>query len=672
MEDPPPGVYRRTGGKPIVKRMGRGRCRFAILACVVLAGAGLHAANAAAAGEDSGSGTQTSSNGVNATAQNVSNTSQTSTETQTGTDGGQSQTVTQSAPTEQTANAASVSQQNSTNASAGGSSGQDNHAGASSTAANTNNTTQQSAQAQQASAPQSAGGQSQSTGQSAPTEQAANASANSTLIAPTNVNVVIRLDSPGNDGPVAQTNSSQANADAGNTNSLSQGSSQSQNGAGSAAGQSQSSSQSAPTTQSSQSTATSTQVNPLNANIVIRNKSPGDEGPVTQTNSVQSTAGAANSNAVDQTASQPQSGSGPGSGQSQGATQSAPTVQTAGATATSLQGAPTNTSVMIDPAASDPNGSGAIGTLIQVWIPNDPQTSPAGSPAAGEVVGANSSTATASAGNTNHVTQSAVQQQDAGGRPSSGPPTQVGGGTQTQVLEQSAPTTQIASAEATSIQGGAGPTSISSAAAQASNVSEVTQSATQIQHGGVGGSQVQVIRQEAPTTQWVNAESTAAGSGESHSSSNSTNSGSSAVSQSAVQVQVGEGSQVQIVDQDVGSRSGGQSRATSLAVSRPTARATWLAASSGSPAESRSIRSESGRRDVRDTGRRAPQEPREPGPQESSLLGAPGNGAPGVSLWAFAALLVPFFLTAPWWARRHRSAAIRRLLSVVLRLERPG
>jgi hypothetical protein len=405
---------------------------------------------------------------------------------------------------------------------------------------------------------------------------------------------------------------------------------------------------------------------------VIRNKSPGDEGPVTQTNSVQSTAGAANSNAVDQTASQPQSGSGPGSGQSQGATQSAPTVQTAGATATSLQGAPTNTSVMIDPAASDPNGSGAIGTLIQVWIPNDPQTSPAGSPAAGEVVGANSSTATASAGNTNHVTQSAVQQQDAGGRPSSGPPTQVGGGTQTQVLEQSAPTTQIASAEATSIQGGAGPTSISSAAAQASNVSEVTQSATQIQHGGVGGSQVQVIRQEAPTTQWVNAESTAAGSGESHSSSNSTNSGSSAVSQSAVQVQVGEGSQVQIVDQDVGSRSGGQSRATSLAVSRPTARATWLAASSGSPAESRSIRSESGRRDVRDTGRRAPQEPREPGPQESSLLGAPGNGAPGVSLWAFAALLVPFFLTAPWWARRHRSAAIRRLLSVVLRLERPG
>jgi hypothetical protein len=669
MEDPPPGVYRWTGGKPIVKRMGRGRFRFALLACVVLAGAGLHAGNAAAAGEDAGSGAQTSSNGATATAQNVSNTSQTSTETQTGTDAGQSQTVTQSAPTEQTATADSVSQQNSTNASTGGSSGQDNHAAASSTAANTNNTSQQSAQTQRADAPQSAGGGSQSTRQSAPTDQAANASANSTQVAPTNVNVVIRLDSPGNDGPVAQTNSSEANADAGNTNSLSQGSGQSQNGAGSAAGQSQTSSQTAPTTQSSQSTATSTQVNPLNANIVIRNKSPGDEGPVTQTNSVHSTAGAANSNAVNQAASQLEGAGGAGSGQSQGATQSAPTVQTAGATATSLQGAPTNTSVTVDPAAPDPNGSGAIGTLIQVWIPNDPDTSPASSPAAGEVVGANSSTATASAGNANHVTQSAVQQQDAGGRPSSGP-TQVGGGTQTQVLEQSAPTTQSANAQATSIQGGTGPTWISSAAAQASNVSEVTQSATQIQHGGVGGSQVQVIRQEAPTTQWVNAESTG-GSGESHSSSSSTKSGSSAISQSAVQVQVGEGSQVQVVDQDAGSHPWGKSRATSPTVSRGNVRTAWLPASSGSPAESGSIRSGSGRRDVRDA-RRAPQDPREPAPQESSMLGAPGNGAPGVSLWAFAALLVPFFLTAPWWARRHRSAAFRRLLSVVLRLERPG
>ena len=456
MEDPPPGVYRRTGGKPIVKRMGRGRCRFALLACVVLAGAGLHAGNAAAAGEDPGSGAQTSSNGATATAQNVSNTSQTSTETQTGTDAGQSQTVTQSAPTEQTANAASVSQQNSTNASAGGSSGQDNHAAASSTAANTNNTTQQSAQTQQASAPQSAGGQSQSTRQSAPTEQAANASANSTQVAPTNVNVVIRLDSPGNDGPVAQTNSSQANADAGNTNSLSQGSSQSQNGAGSAAGQSQSSSQSAPTTQSSQSTATSTQVNPLNANIVIRNKSPGDEGPVTQTNSVQSTAGAANSNAVDQAASQLQSGGGPGSGQSQGAD-----------------------AERAD--RSDGRRDGDLGTGLSDERQCDDRSRRTRSERLGgdrnvdsgldsqrprNLAGALPCSRRGRGGKQldrdgirrQHEPRDAVGRSRAGRRrtPVVGPPTQVGGGTQTQVLEQSAPTTQTASAQATSIQGGTG------------------------------------------------------------------------------------------------------------------------------------------------------------------------------------------------------------------------
>ena len=256
---------------------------------------------------------------------------------------------------------------------------------------------------------------------------------------------------------------------------------------------------------------TSTQVNPLNANIVIRNKSPGDEGPVSQTNSVQSTAGAANSNAVDQAASQLQGGRRSGSGQSQGATQSAPTVQTAGATATSLQGAPTNASVTIDPAAPRSERLGGDRNIDSGLDSQRPRNLAGRLPVAGEVVRANSSTATASAGNTNHATQSAVQQQDAGGRPSSGP-TQVGRHPDTGTRTER---THDADCKRPSHlhSGGTGPTSISSAAAQASNVSEVTQSATQIQHGGVGGSQVQVIRQEAPTTQWVNAESTAAGSG---------------------------------------------------------------------------------------------------------------------------------------------------------------
>ena len=49
-------------------------------------------------------------------------------------------------------------------------------------------------------------------------------------------------------------------------------------------------------------------------------------------------------------------------------------------------------------------------------------------------------------------------------------------------------------------------TSISSALAQAANVSEVRQAATQVEHGGIR-SGVQVIRQETPTTQRASEES---------------------------------------------------------------------------------------------------------------------------------------------------------------------
>ena len=182
-----------------------------------------------------------------------------------------------------------------------------------------------------------------------------------TQVAPANVNVVIRIDSPGNDGPVTQTNSSQASAGAGNTSSLSQGSTQAQNGAGSQEGQSQSSSQSAPVTQSAHATASSIQTDPLNANIVVRNKSPGDGGAVTQANTCGSTAGAVNSSVVNQASNQIQDGVGPAGGQSQVASQSAPVVQAADATATSIQATPTNVSVAIDSAALDPTARARSG-----------------------------------------------------------------------------------------------------------------------------------------------------------------------------------------------------------------------------------------------------------------------------------------------------------------------
>jgi hypothetical protein len=53
----------------------------------------------------------------------------------------------------------------------------------------------------------------------------------------------------------------------------------------------------------------------------------------------------------------------------------------------------------------------------------------------------------------------------------------------------------------------------------------------------------------------------------------------------------------------------------------------------------------------------------------ASLGGAtPTGGSPG----AFAMLLLAFALTAPWWVRRRLPSALRRLMAVVSRLDRPG
>jgi hypothetical protein len=68
------------------------------------------------------------------------------------------------------------------------------------------------------------------------------------------------------------------------------------------------------------------------------------------------------------------------------------------------------------------------------------------------------------------------------------------------------------------------------------------------------------------------------------------------------------------------------------------------------------------------------QDPRLPNPHDPNSAGLASGVAPvgGGSIWVFAALLVPFALTAPWWARRHRPSALRRLVGIALRSERPG
>jgi hypothetical protein len=89
------------------------------------------------------------------------------------------------------------------------------------------------------------------------------AAADASQTAPANTNVDVRVGSSGDSGPVAQTNTSQANAGAGSA------------GAGSAS-------------------ATSSQTSPTNLNVTIRVGSPGDNAAAHQSNSVEATAGPPN------------------------------------------------------------------------------------------------------------------------------------------------------------------------------------------------------------------------------------------------------------------------------------------------------------------------------------------------------------------------------------------
>jgi hypothetical protein len=437
--------------------------------------------------------------------------------------------------------------------------------------------------------------------------QEAGAGASSTQLAPTNLNVVIRVDSPGNDGPVTQSNTSVATAVGDNSNATTQDAAQNQTGGAASGGQSQSADQNAPTNQSADATATSTQIAPLNANIVIRNKSPGDTGPVTQTNSSQATAQAATDNALNQATTQTQTLAGDGSsgGQSQSVTQSAPTTQDANTTAISTQSAPTNAnvSILIDGAAPDPAGSGALGMLIQIWIPLGDQYA---------ATQANTSSAIASAVNSNQVTQSATQSQSGG----SGGGSQVGGAGQSQAIEQNAPTTQTTSAQAVSELAGAASNSSTTATQESS--SQTVQVAQQTGPG------TQVIEQNEASTLSVD---------------------------------------LMVPGRVFTSRFGpaGWSLASSFVIDA----AQWLAPNQPSAATStsRAGGSHSG----------APRQrvpfPHAPNTPNASLGGAsPTGGSPGI----FAMLLLAFALTAPWWVRRRLPSALRRLMAVVSRLERPG
>jgi hypothetical protein len=289
----------------------------------------------------------------------------------------------------------------------------------------------------------------------------------------------------------------------------------------------------------------------------------------------------------------------------------------------------------------------------------------------------------------------------------------VGGG-QSQVITQSAPTTQVAGAAATSTQSGltnldGQQNNVSSATATANNDNTVDQSADQVQVGGAGGGQSQVINQSAPSTQTATATATSHQSGATSSgkhggapqtntsTSTATAGGTNNASQGAQQAQSGGGSQTQVIEQSAPSGADVDSRADQkqpIAKKQPVAttakrKPSWIAVVTAGAApqltsyfKSRMARwarptasTRAGSRPRPAKGRHMPAPKRERlplPPQSPSSLGAAPTGAGVGSLLTFAALLIPFALTAPWWARRHRLSVLRRLTGVVSRLERPG
>ena len=171
--------------------------------------------------------------------------------------------------------------------------------------------------------------------------QDASASAQSAQLSPKNGTLSVRVLSPGNDGPVSQTNSSQALALGVNRNDTDQSATQSQGGGYGSGPAIQPAAQQAENTQDADATANSTQREPKNGNLSVRVLSEGDNGPVTQQNSSWAGALAANKNDTDQTAEQTQGG-GSGSASVQAAGQSAKNDQDADATANSWQDRPKN------------------------------------------------------------------------------------------------------------------------------------------------------------------------------------------------------------------------------------------------------------------------------------------------------------------------------------------
>jgi len=351
----------------------------------------------------------------------------------------------------------------------GGDVTQSNSSLAAALAVNANDTDQEATQSQA-----SDGYGTQAIGQAAESAQDADASADSTQIDPANVNVPVRIFSPGDDGDVEQSNASLAGAAALNLNGTDQTAAQSQDGSGS-----QAVGQVAESAQEADASADSTQIDPTNVNVPVRIFSPGDDGDVEQSNDSTAKALAANANHTDQEASQSQGGGGSGT---QSIGQAAKSGQEADASANSTQKGATNVNVP-----------------VRIFSPGD----------AGDVTQSNSSYAGAAALNLNGTDQTATQSQD-------------GAGYGTQAIGQAALNLQGAEATADSTQidptnanvpvrifssgddGDVEQSNDSTAKALAANVNATDQDATQ-SAGGETPITVQAIGQLAGNLQLADA-----------------------------------------------------------------------------------------------------------------------------------------------------------------------
>ena len=224
------------------------------------------------------------------------------------------------------------------------------------------------AQTSQAAAQSQAGGGGdavQAVGQGALTGQQADSSATSEQVKPTNSNIAVRIHSPGDNGDVSQSNSSEAASLAGNLAKTDQIAAQKQGGGGggkccSGSGSGvQAVGQEAATLQKAHSDATSKQIHPTNTNIPVRLGSEGDNGSVSQSNSSAAKSIAGNLAFTGQAVRQDQGGGG-GCGCSgdlvQAVGQKALTGQAADSKATSFQKGATNTNAPLRIFSKGDNG----------------------------------------------------------------------------------------------------------------------------------------------------------------------------------------------------------------------------------------------------------------------------------------------------------------------------